>query len=287
MGVTHIVREETTPRAATLHVVTIDLTAPGLRFTLTAPSGPRETIRQTTLEFLTAERAQLAVNAHFFMPFPSDEQAVVLIGFAASEGRVYSAFESPSQSFAIVKNAPALNLDRSNRASLVHRAAGDGTGMRLAESVQPWTTVAGSAQIVTSGRKTIPMYADEDVPSGLLTRGGPSGFSNARSWYLLSNARTAIGLTKDRRRLVLLTVDRGGGSLGMSVSEVADVLIDDYDVEDALNLDGGGSTTMAMEDPVTHTRALVNRPAEGGAGRAVGSSLAVFAAPNRRPAAAR
>ena len=37
----------------------------------------------------------------------------------------------------------------------------------------------------------------------------------------------------------------------MSLGEVADLSIRDYRVEQALNLDGGGSTTLAMEDPVT------------------------------------
>jgi len=94
----------------------------------------------------------------------------------------------------------------------------------------------------------------------------------------LLNARTAIGLSDDRRRLVFVTVDRAGESLGMSVGEVADLLIRDYGVYDALNLDGGGSTSLAMENPLTHARAIVNRSSDNPAGRAVGSNLAVFAA---------
>jgi len=37
-------------------------------------------------------------------------------------------------------------------------------------------------------------------------------------------------------------VDNAGGSRGMSVGEVADMLIHDYGVYNALNLDGGAST---------------------------------------------
>jgi exopolysaccharide biosynthesis protein len=81
--------------------------------------------------------------------------------------------------------------------------------------------------------------------------------------------------------LILFTVDRAAGSLGMSLGEVADVLIRDYRVEQALNLDGGGSTTLAMEDPVTHERSIVNRSSDNPAGRAVGSNLAVFAKSRR------
>jgi hypothetical protein len=63
----------------------------------------------------------------------------------------------------------------------------------------------------------------------------------------------------------------------MTPGEVADVLTRDYSVYNALNLDGGGSTTLAMEDPVTHVGRIVNVSADNPAGRAVGSNLAVFA----------
>ena len=62
-------------------------------------------------------------------------------------------------------------------------------------------------------------------------------------WYRAVQARTAIGLSQDGRTRTLLTVDKSGGSEGMQVGEVADVLRRDYGVWDALNLDGGGSTT--------------------------------------------
>jgi len=262
-GITHITRSDTAPRPLRMDVVSIDLTAPGIRFKVTPPGGPRETIRQTTLQFLEAERAQVAINAHFFLPFPSANPFSSLIGLAASDGVIYSAFEAPEQSFAIVTNAPALNLDAKNRAAIVTTST----------RTSLWNAVAGSALIITNGVKTIPSYGD-----GL--RDG-AGYSLARSWYDQLNARTVIGLANRGRTLILFTVDRADGSLGMSVGEVADLLIRDYKVEQALNLDGGGSTTLAMEDPVTGTRSIVNAPSDNPAGRAVGSSLAVFA--SRRP----
>ena len=62
------------------------------------------------------------------------------------------------------------------------------------------------------------------------------------------------------------------------------MLIRDYGVYNALNLDGGGSTTLAMEDPATHTASVVNTSSDNPNGRAVGSNLAVFAAPAEKPA---
>jgi exopolysaccharide biosynthesis protein len=260
-GITHIYRTETAPRDLHIHIVKIDLTAQGIRFKLTPPSGARETVRQTTLEFLEQERAQLAVNAHFFVPYPSEDRESWLVGFAASEGKAFSTFEQPAQSYALVANAPAIGIDRANRATVV-----------VDTRASVWTAVSGSAQIVTAGVKTIPRYS-----TGELTPGGPGAYSDAKSWYDAINARTAIGLSRDRRTLWLFTVDAREGSRGMSVGEVAEMLIREG-VHDALNLDGGGSTTLAMEDP-KGSRRIVNAPTGGPPGRSVASNLAVFAAP--------
>jgi len=260
-----------------MHIVLIDLTAPGLRFELTAPSGTRETFRVTTLNFLNQAHAQVALNSHFFLPFPSSDFNAMLIGLAAHDGNVYSAFEAPVQSYALVTNAPALNIDRDNHASIVHINPAFPDAQHVLEPVTLWTALAGSAQILTNGVKTIPFYIDAQHPDGLLTPGGPGSYSNTSSWYNLTNARTSIGLSQDRQRLVLFTVDNAGGSRGMSVGEVADVLINDYGVYDALNLDGGGSTTLAMQNPATNMGRIVNVSADGPNGRAVASNLAVFA----------
>ena len=256
-----------------MHVIEIDLTTPGIGFKLTAPGGTLETVRQTTLDFLKQEHAQVAINAHFFLPFPSKSPDAMLVGFAASSGTIYSTFEAPAQSYAIIANAPAINIDPSNHASIVHNNSRFADGKQVQENVTVWNALAGSAQIVTNGVKTIPTYR----PAGLLTPGGPRNYSSTNSWYDAIQARTAIGLSRDSRTLYLFTVDRAGASLGMQVGEVADLLMRDYGVYNALNLDGGGSTTMAMENPVTHVGGIVNGSSDNPNGRSVGSNLAVFA----------
>jgi len=279
-GVTYIDRTETSPRSVHMHVVQIDLTAPGIRFKLSPPAGPQEVIRQTTLDYVKQERAQIAINGHFFWPWPSTAPESQVLGIGASDGAVYSAFETPVQSYALVADAPGLNIDERNEATLVHRDPVDPDGRHVREPVRLWNTVAGSAQIVTAGVVTIPSYIDADHPGASLTPGGPgAGYSNTHSWYDALNARTAIGLSRDARTLTLLTVDGRGGSLGMTVGEVARALIDAYGVWHALNLDGGGSTSMALQDPITHAWSLVNASSDNPAGRAVGNSLAVFARP--------
>lgn len=277
LGITYIDRVDTSPRVLHMHIAQIDLESPGLRFKVSPPGGSREVVRQTTLEYMKAEGAQLAINAHFFLPFPSPDTDAWVIGLGASEGRVYSAFEAPEQSFAIVADAPALNLDRENHATIVHREPADASGRRVREPVSLWNVVAGSAQIVTSGVETVPVYQDATHGDGLLKPGGPNNYSNVKSWYAVATARTAIGLSRDGRTLTLFTVDVRGGSEGMPLGEVAGVLIRDYAVWDALSLDGGGSTSLALEDPQTHVASIVNASSDNPGGRSVASSLAVFA----------
>ena len=260
-----------------MHIAEIDLTAPGIGFQLTPPGGTLETVRQTTLDYLNQQHAQLAINGEFFLPFPSTDPNAMLVGFAASNGNVYSSFEAPVQSYAIVTNAPALNIDPSNHAGIVHNDPAFADGKHVLENVTVGNALAGSAQIVTNGVNTVPVYVDAAHPDGLLTPGGPANYSNSNSWYELTNARTAIGLSQDGKTLVLFTVDNAGGSRGMTVTEVANLLIQDYGVYNALNLDGGGSTSMALQDPATGLGSFVNVSSDNPNGRAEGSNLAVFA----------
>ena len=276
VGVTYSERAESQPRPLRMHVAQIDLEAPGIRFKVSPPAGDREVMRQSTLEFLKQERAQVAINGHFFLPFPSTDRTAWVIGLGASEGRVFSAFESPEQSYALVAYGPALNIDRDNHASIVRHDALQPDNRHVREPVTLWNVVAGSSQIVAGGRATVPVYRDDNHFDGELDPGGPGNYSNDNAWADATTARTAIGLSKDRRTLTLFTVDVRGGSEGMRLSELAELLIRDFGVADALNLDGGGSTTMAMED-ANGVASVVNVPSDNPAGRVVATSLAVFA----------
>ncbi|MGI5292235.1 phosphodiester glycosidase family protein [Nonomuraea polychroma] len=65
-------------------------------------------------------------------------------------------------------------------------------------------------------------------------------------WYLRRNPRTAAGVTRDGK-IILLTVDgrRPAHSVGLSIPEVAQVMRG-LGAVDAINLDGGGSTAMVV-----------------------------------------
>ncbi len=293
-GVTQIVRTETSPRPEHINVMQIDLTTPGIRFLVSKGNNPvdatnREVTAAKTLDYMTAQNAQIAINAHFFQVSDSGATATKwVVGLAASQGYVYSSFEGPTpaaanpvnslsltQDYAIMTNVPALNIDAQNKAQIVHYDAGNADKKHVLESVTLYNAVCGSAQIVTNGVKSIPTYTG-NVATGLITNGT---YSDGNSWYNAVNARTAIGLSADNRTLTLFTIDAAGGSSGMTVGEVADMLRTDYQVWNALNLDGGGSTTMALQDPVTKTRSVINSSSNGSTPRIVATSLVVFADP--------
>jgi len=277
VGITYSDKTLDSPRPLRLHVAQIDLRAPGIRFKVSPPGGDREVMRQSTLDFLTQQRAQLAINGHFFLPFPSEDKTAWVIGLGASEGRVFSAFEIPEQSYALVAFAPAINIDRDNQATIVTYDPSFADRQHVREKVSLWNVVSGSSQIVTGGAVSVPVYRDDNHFDADLDPGGPNNYSNAKPWADATTARTAIGLSQDRRMLTLFTVDVRGGSEGMKLSEVAIVLIRDFSVFDALNLDGGGSTTMAMEDPLTGKPSIANASSDNPLGRVVATSLAVFA----------
>ena len=304
-GITLIKRTDTIAgptRQVKMNIVFIDLNAPEVHFKMTPPTtglptpicvppapgvpwpcpAPEfEVVRQTTLQFLNDAHAQVAINSHFFAPFPVFAQSqaayAYVIGLAASRGNVYSAFETPVQIYAIMPDSPAVNIDPDNHASIVHRDPAEPSGKGVLEDVTLWNALSGSGQIITNGVKTIPCYVP--APGCQLIGPGNNNYSNANSWYNLVNSRSAIGITADQK-LVLFTVDIRPNppsperSQGMRVGEVADVLLG-YNVVDALNLDGGGSTTMAMQDPADELRKVINVPSDNPP-RAEASNFAVY-----------
>lgn len=86
--------------------------------------------------------------------------------------------------------------------------------------------------------------------------------------FVAKNPRTAIGYSKDKSKLFLVVIDgrQPALSIGMSLSELADFMIS-IDCYDLLNLDGGGSSTMTIQDSV------VNSPSDKAGERAVFSML--------------
>jgi hypothetical protein len=96
-----------------------------------------------------------------------------------------------------------------------------------------------------------------------------SGFTDP-SHCPIRRARTGGGLSEDRRTLYLGVVDETGPSQGMTCAEMA-VFMRDLGAWDAVNLDGGGSSTIW-----TAAAGVLNGPSDGSP-RVVANHIGVFA----------
>lgn len=101
---------------------------------------------------------------------------------------------------------------------------------------------------------------------------GQAGFAGSR------HPRTAVGVGDGGRRLLLVVVDgrQPGYSAGMTLRELAALFLR-LGVPSALNLDGGGSTTLVARAP-DGTQRVLNRPSDPTGERPVGNALAVVRA---------
>jgi hypothetical protein len=90
------------------------------------------------------------------------------------------------------------------------------------------------------------------------------------------NPRTAAGIARHGRQLILVAVDgREYQNAGMTLRELGNLMLG-LGARDAINLDGGGSTTMVYADPDSAGRLrIANHPSDKGGERTVGDALAV------------
>ena len=222
-------------RPLRLWIATIDASHPDVSFVVTEPN-PRadkdgrqfETLCETTLAFAQRTGVQLAINTSAFGPGRgSPLQPMDVAGLAAHEGRVFS---RP------VKNYGAMYIDKNGRIRLKAPPL---------EENGVWSVVAGFRMLLDDGR---PVVADDVFATS---------FGNI-------NPRTAVGTDKHGRTLWIVVADgrQRTRSLGLTLPELAAVF-QWLGAWDALNLDGGGSSTLVMQDETGGPR-VVNEPINGG-----------------------
>lgn len=244
-GVKYVREVKTSPRPMVVHIVTIDLQAPGIRVLVTPPEDTTDSkplAARTTSEFVKGFEVQLAVNGSGFKPwfatgpfyFPHSGDRVRPLGYAVSRGEQY-AQDTGEQ--------PILYFSPNNKASILQAPA----------NVQ--NALAGLGWIM----------------------------QNNETWPDLNNElhpRTAVGVSRAGTKLVLVVVDgrQPGYSEGASLQEVARIMRQNG-AWDAINLDGGGSSTLVAvnENGVPE---VLNSPIQQGVPgneRPVGNHLGFFA----------
>ncbi|MEP7122690.1 MAG: phosphodiester glycosidase family protein [Byssovorax sp.] len=216
VGVTHVRTIRDAPRPMIVHVVTIDLAAPGIGFFVTPgdPAADLPLAARTASDFLTEFHLQIAVNADFFAPwyshnplwfYPHRGDPVAVDGYACSSGTRYGRVKNPAER--------TLRFTKDDRPSF---------SLPLEEA---WNAVSGEP-LLDDGAVKIASFHD----------------------VTLVHPRTAVGLDRLETKLFLVVVDgrQPAYSEGCTLPELARILLD-AGAWNALNLDGGGSTTLVME----------------------------------------
>lgn len=252
-GITYQREVRQTPVPCVIHVVTVQLDDPEISLLVTPgdPKAKRPLRAMLTSQFLRKYHAQVAINGDFFFPwwsrnpwdyYPHLGDPVELEGIAASRGTLYSQGGERWK-------FPALFLDKNNvgRFNKVHEL--------------------GSFYNILSG-----IYMILEDSSFCLPRRSP--YTTDRQ------PRTAIALDRNGRQMILCVIDgrQPGYSAGATIEETADVLRR-HGGHDALNLDGGGSTTLVVEGD-DGKPLILNCPIDNripGRERPVANHLGIFA----------
>jgi hypothetical protein len=251
-GVTYERQVREKPRRVILHIVTIDLNAPGVRFLVTPgdPAKPRPLRARLTSQFAKEFGVQIAINGDFFFPwhskapwsyYPHVGDPVELEGYAASNGTLYS---SGGQRW----KYPVLNISKDNRVSFDLPVS------------RYYNTISGDMLFLKAGQP-------QNSPASYHTEPQP---------------RTAVAVDGTGRKLLLFVVDgrQPNYSEGLTTAELAEV-VREFGGDTALNLDGGGSTTLVVQNGRGGYDVL-NCPIDNhipGRERPVANHLGVFARP--------
>ncbi len=254
-GVTYIREVRSEPRALVIHVVQVDLDAPGIGFFVTPgePIGGREMKARTTSGFLEEFDLQVAVNGDYFEPweyfppwnyYPKRGDPVDVKGFASSNGDVYSTGEV---------NRPTLYISEDNQANF-DSPIGD-----------VYNAISGNFLLVHGGE-----IQNQDSVHPYLTTPHP---------------RTAIALDQNNETLIIVVIDgrQPNYSEGVTMSELAEIMLE-FGGYTAVNLDGGGSTDLVIDSTAGDT-VILNSPIDQylpGRERPVANHLGVYAQPISR-----
>lgn len=242
----------TAPRLMSVQVIRIDLATPGLRFavcarpTATPPKKSQRVQLTSVRQCATEQQAQLAVNAGFFdnslMAQWRGEGA--LQSLSVRDGEMLSPWSKSAQFH------HGVNISEDNHVTFMEADAKDPERLNSQPKVNYYNAIAGGVRLIKQGKRV------------------------AKSQNI--HPQTAIGLTAGEIAELLLVVVDGrqpGFSEGISYVELA-ALMQSLGAVEALSLDGGGSSTLLMQDKKGKLR-LQNQPSDGWE-RLVGDSLLLF-----------
>ena len=218
------------PRMFVAHIVTVDLTCKNIDIYITPPdkSDKQNPLRaRTTSSFAKEFEVQVAINGDGFTPWYSNN----LISYYPHVGDPIkpNGFAASRAKEYGESKGPTLFINSKKLASF-------GFANR-----KVYNAISGQSWLVKD-KSPVPDLND--------TRTAP---------------RTAIGLDGPGSRIIMIVVDgrQPFYSDGVTVQEMAELMIY-YGGDNAINLDGGGSSTLVIQDPITKDYKVMNSPIDSG-----------------------
>lgn len=155
---------------------------------------------------------------------------------------------------------------------------------------EQWRAILQSAQL--GEEISVHFSIDEKWQDAQFIIGsGPMLVRNGQPYIMMSTAskrateiapRTVVGISKDKKTIHYITVDgRQSHSKGMNMTQLANYLIE-LGIDTAINLDGGGSTTMGIRQYGSNNIVLVNKPSDGSERKVSTILQAISTAPTSR-----
>lgn len=214
-GITYLRKDLTTPRNIVVHVLALDMQTAGLEFLVT-PSNRTDGIMctRTTSKFLEEFKVNVAINADGFSYLsPATFPAAT---YCANGGE-------PVKLNGFAASRGKVISPRNNERPIVYISQKNLTTIEK---------VAGNVFNALSADRVV-------VRNGAVVKSLAA---------LEPNPRTALGVNKNGRWLILMTVDgrEFGTSEGVTLTELGNLLLS-YGVYSGVNLDGGGSSAMVIK----------------------------------------
>ncbi|MBQ9455150.1 MAG: phosphodiester glycosidase family protein [Thermoguttaceae bacterium] len=220
---------EVTDPLLKVYVLRIDTQTPGISFVTTGrcenfKADEAETDRRTVPDFLMENDLEAAINANFYSPF--NHQTLISRGPSDQKGLVISD--------GVLVSPPQIGF-----ASFIQD---QNDGLFYVRTFKPGDSLDGIRTAVSGNR--------------ILMEGGKRVDSPDRARH----PRTAVGVSPDRKTVYFVVVDgrQAGFSIGATYNDLG-AIFERLGAYEAVNLDGGGSTTMVIRDAEDQPKVL-NRP---------------------------